>query len=71
MNAWTHILTAKEITVYHALTASIDPAFAAQDQAFYESRNAAQLSGLAHGAWLCNEPGSYQIARSYAALLSS
>lgn len=65
---WAHILSPAEIDAHHALTASIDPRFAATDRAFYESRTGAQLANLAAGAWNCNDPTGYQVARSYAAL---
>ena len=69
MSAWNQILTSEEIAAHYALTAKIDPSFAARDRAFYESRTALQLSTLAAQAWDCCEPTSYQMARSYAAKL--
>lgn len=69
MNQWHTLLTRAELEARHALTASLDPRFAAGERAFYESRSKAQLACLAAGAWDANEPTAYQLARSYAALL--
>lgn len=66
---WNTILTTQELDVHYALTASIDPRFAREECAFYESRTLNQLKALAAQAWDCCEPGGYQIARSYAALM--
>ena len=66
---WSHILTPAELEAHHALTASIDPRFAAGERAFYEGRTANQLRVLAAQAWDCCEPTGYQMARSYAALM--
>ena len=70
-NQWHHILTADELTSSYALTAKLDPAFAAQARAFYDSRSAAQLDVLAAQAWNGNNPTSYQLARSHRALLEN
>lgn len=67
-NQWGEILDQSKIDARHALTASIDPRFAAADRAFYESRTASDLRVLVSQAWNCNEPTAYQIARSYLAL---
>lgn len=71
MSQWTHILNREEIAARHALTARLDPAFAARERAFYETRTKAQLETLASQAWDCNSPTGYQMARSYAALASA
>lgn len=68
MSAWTHIMDAAEIAEFHALTAKLDCGFARREREFYETRTADQCDVLAHQAWLCNESGSYQLARSYAAM---
>lgn len=65
---WVHILSQAEIDLRHTLRASIDPRFATADRAFYESRTAAQLQGIAAGAWNCNDSTTYQMARSYLTL---
>lgn len=62
---WNTVLTRAEIDASHALTAKLDPAFAARDRAWYASRTANQLSALASGAWNCNDSTTYQMARSY------
>lgn len=64
---WKDILTLAQIAVHHALNASIDPAFAARNRAFYESRTLSQLRALSDGAWAANDSTIYQMARSYAA----
>ncbi len=68
MSQWSHILSASELDSFHALTASLDPAFADSERAFYLSRTKAQLGSLAAGAWYANEPTGYQLARSYLAM---
>lgn len=68
MSRWTEILTADEIAAYHALTASIDPCFAAAEKAQYERYTASELRSAMHRAWLCAEDCRYQLARSYLAL---
>lgn len=65
---WTDILSTAELDAHYALTASLDPRFAAGERAFYESRTASQLRVLTAQTWNCNEPTGYQLARSYAAL---
>lgn len=67
---WNKILTAAELEAHHALTASIDPAFARKERAFYASRTPAQLEGLAAGAWYANEPTGYMLAKSYLAAVA-
>jgi hypothetical protein len=64
---WSHVLSSAELDTHYALTASLDPSFAQKQRQFYESRSKAELSALMHQAWLCNEPTSYQLARSHAA----
>lgn len=71
MSDWQTILTPEEIDAYHRMTAIIDPAFAAQDRAWYQARTANQLRALASESWNCNEGGAYQLARSYLAKLES
>lgn len=66
MNHWSHILTAVELEAHYALTASIDPAFAAKEQAFYESRTYDQLKALAAQAFDSNQATAYQLAKTYA-----
>jgi hypothetical protein len=69
MSQWQHILTPAELDARRAMTASLDPRFARQEHEFYATRTATQLDGLAHGAWLANDPDGYQMARSYRAQL--
>ena len=69
MSGWVRVLSAEEITAHHALTATLDPAFARAQREFYESRTVSELSVLAHQAWNCNSPDSYQLAISYRALI--
>lgn len=66
---WTHILSPDEIKAYHALTASLDPAYAARERAQYEAMTAADLRAAMHRAWLCNEDCRFQLARSYLAMI--
>ena len=68
LSPWTHILSSAELDARHALTAQLDPAFAAAERAFYASRTVNQLKSLEVGAWNANDPDTYQFARSYAAL---
>lgn len=68
MSQWSQILTTAEINAYHALTASLDPAFAAKERAWYESRTVNQLKSSAAQAWDWNHPTAYQLAKSYLAL---
>lgn len=70
-SAWNTILTATALDARHALTASLDPRFAKEERAFYESRTSAQLRALAAQAWDCCDPTGYQMAQSYAALAES
>jgi hypothetical protein len=66
---WVDILTPADIAAQFALTARIDPGFAAAQRRFYETRTTSQLDALARQSWLCNEPDGYQLARSFAALI--
>lgn len=68
MSQWSHILTAVELNAHYALTASIDPAFAASERKFYETRTVNQLKALAAQAFDCCTPTAYQLAKSYLAL---
>ena len=65
---WSDILSSAELEAHYTLTASLDPRFAKEERAFYESRTVNQLEVLAAQAWNCNEATAYQLARSYAAL---
>jgi len=69
MSQWSEILNAAQLKAYHARTAQLDPAFAAKQAAFYESRSADQLDVLTSQAWESNTPDTYQLARSYRALI--
>jgi hypothetical protein len=66
---WNTTLTTHELDAHYALTASIDPRFAREERAFYESRTLNQLKVLAAQSWNCCEPTGYQMARSYVALM--
>lgn len=66
---WTDLMSAEQIEAMHALTASLDPRFAAGNRKFYETRSANQLRVLSRQAWDCNEPDAYCLARSYLALI--
>lgn len=68
MSDWVHILSSAELEAQYALTASLDPSFARQQRAFYDSRSDDELRALMHQAWLCNEACRYQLARSHLAL---
>lgn len=68
MSQWSHILSRAELEAHYALTASLDPRFAADERTFYEGRSFNQLNALSAQAWDCNEPTAYQLARSYASL---
>lgn len=68
MSPWIDLLTPADIAKRRALTASLDPRFAASEQAFWESRSVPELRTIAAGAWLANNPDSYQMARSLIAL---
>ena len=69
--AWYHILSKRALEERHALTARLDPAFAAASRAFWEARTAIELSTIAAGAWYANDSDTYQLARSYLALKAS
>jgi hypothetical protein len=66
---WNTTLTTHELDAHYALTASIDPRFAREERAFYESRTLNQLKVLAAQAWDRCEPTAYQLARSHAAVI--
>lgn len=66
---WTDILSLADLDAHYALTASLDPRFAKAQRAFYENRTLEQLNALVAQAWRCNEPTSYQLARSHAAIV--
>lgn len=68
MSQWTDILDRDALAARKALTASLDPRFAREEEAFYLGRTKAQLEAHAHQAWLACDPDGYQLARSYAAL---
>lgn len=65
---WVDTLSVEEIEANFKLTASLDPAFAAQAREFYETRTPSQLKTLAAQAWNCNDADGYQMARSFLAL---
>ena len=64
-NPWTDILTETELKARTASIAKLDPRFARDDAAFYESRSANQIRALITQAWNCNHSEGYQVARSY------
>ena len=66
---WNTVLTAEGLNAHYALTASLDPQFAREERAFYESRTLNQLRVHATQAWNCCDPTAYQLARSHAALV--
>lgn len=68
MNPWTEILTPEEIDAYHRMTATLDPAFAAQERAWYLARTADELRTLTAQSWNSNDSSSYRLSRSYAAM---
>ena len=65
MSKWNTILTAAELDAHYALTAKLDPSFAKNDRAFWESRTATQLKVLRSQAWNCNDADIYQMASTY------
>jgi hypothetical protein len=65
---WSKLLSAAEIEADFALTASLDPAFAGASRTFWATRSAGELRVLRDGAWLANDPDTYQMARSLLAL---
>lgn len=67
---WTDILSADQIAALYALTATLDARFAASEREFWESRTAAELRSLKAGAWDANDSTTYQMARSYLAVLA-
>lgn len=71
MSQWSHVLSQAEINAYHALTASLDPAYASGERAWYESRTVNQLKVAAAQAWDANIPTAYQLAKSYLVLKST
>lgn len=62
---WNRPLTAEELEAHYKLTESLDPAFARQDRAFWESRTRNQLSALRHQAWMTNDRDQYCMAQTY------
>lgn len=62
---WSHVLTAEEIEVFHVLTESLDPAFAARERKWFATQTAARLQSDMRSAWYANIPGEYQMNRSY------
>lgn len=68
MSQWTHVLSERELDANYALTASLDPCFASEERAFYESASAHDLRACMNGAWFANDPHGYQMARSYLAM---
>lgn len=66
---WLKVLSPAEIDAYHALTATLDPAFAKREKEFYLSQTSDRLRVLAAQSWNANDSTGYQMARSYAARL--
>lgn len=66
---WSNILTAAQLSQWHADLAYFGQSWADKAQEFYETRTAGQLSSAAHGAWLCNDREAYIINRSFMAKL--
>jgi hypothetical protein len=71
MNHWSKILSPAEIEAHHALTASIDLDFATGDRKWWQSRTANELRAEMNGSWNCNCGTTYQLARSYLAILEA
>ena len=67
MNRWSDLLDPAELEAQWALTAKLDPQHAKSSRTWWEERTADQLSVLEHQAWLCCDPGQYQLARTYRA----
>ena len=67
---WTHILTPKELDATYALTAELDPSFAAAQREFYAARTVPELETLMHQAWMCSDSTAFQMARSHRAILT-
>ena len=65
---WTHVLTPEQLAARHALTASLDAAFAERERRWYEARTESELRCLMHWAVNTAEDGAYQLARTYLAL---
>jgi hypothetical protein len=65
---WSTLLSAAGIEADFALAASLDPAFAGASRTFWATRSAGELRVLRDGAWLANDPDTYQMARSLLAL---
>lgn len=65
---WTHVLTPEQLAARHALTASLDPAFAERERRWYEARTESELRCLMYWAMNTAEDGAYQLARTYLAL---
>lgn len=68
---WRLVLSSDELAARFALTAKLDPAFAASERKWWEGRNAEQLRALLCGAWEANDADTYQLARSYLARIVS
>lgn len=68
---WGTIATPAELDAYHALTASLDPRFAASEIAFYQARTAPELRVLASQAWHANIRCAHVLAKSYLAKLEA
>lgn len=65
---WSTILSPAQLEADHALTMRLDPRHAIESRKFWESRTVIQLEILKSGAWMANDPDTYQKARSYLAL---
>ena len=68
MSQWSHILTAAELDARFALTAKLDPRFAREQRAWYETRTVQQLRSEMNGSWNANDSDGYQLARSFIAM---
>lgn len=66
---WTPA-TPEQISAHHALTESIDPAFAQREREFYASRSVGVLNAMAADAWRNNEGDRWALAMGYAKIAS-
>ena len=67
-SSWTHVLTPEQLAARHALTASLDPAFAERERRWYGARAESELRCLMYWAMNTAEDGAYQLGRTYLAL---
>lgn len=66
---WSKLLSKEEIEARFALTASLDPRFAAQERTFYETRTVRQLEYIAAQSWATNEGEYFQLTKSLIAFM--